>query len=89
VKIDQAQAQLRAIDAARSVLKDKRSSGFTPEGGSGDDQVTISDVARLSTQLDAISDERIRELRQKYASGTYSVDAAALSRKIVDSMKEQ
>jgi anti-sigma28 factor (negative regulator of flagellin synthesis) len=88
VKIDQAQAQFRAIDAARTVLNDKRPSGSTSEAGSGGDQVAISELARLATQLDTASDERIRELRQKYVSGTYSVDAAALSRKIIDSMKE-
>lgn len=53
----------------------------------GSAQGTAAAVAKKHQQTKAASDlrlDRIAELRTQYEVGTYEVDAAALSKKIVD-----
>lgn len=48
------------------------------------DQVSVGSVAAAASRALESSNDRVTELRQQYVDGTYKVDAAALSAKIVN-----
>lgn len=72
---------------ARSGHVTGSSSGQTPATGSSSDDVHLSELVKSLRSLAAESPERqakLESLARSYASGSYSVDAAATASKIID-----
>ena len=68
-----------------SELSEKRTHAPAPSPAPpAADQVSVGKVAAAASKALEPADQRVAELRQKYLEGTYKVDAAALSAKIVD-----
>jgi anti-sigma28 factor (negative regulator of flagellin synthesis) len=53
------------------------------------DQVSIGPVATAASKSLETPEPKIRQLRQQYLDGTYTVDAKELSAKIVDAHLEE
>ena len=69
-----------------------RSAGVFTKGVSMSDNVDLSELARSLRSLASDSPERqakLEELARLYASGNYTVDAAATAAKIIDDAIEK
>jgi anti-sigma28 factor (negative regulator of flagellin synthesis) len=76
----------RGTDGVRS---GSRGSGEVPSSGSDGDDVQLSGLAGLLKSASAGSSERAQKTQKlalEVQSGTYRVDSAALSRRLVDEM---
>ena len=62
------------------------SSSSLSSSATDEDSASISSIGSLVNKLQTSSKSRIQELRRQVREGTYSADAAQLSRKLVDSM---
>ncbi len=70
-------------------LDQRRHPGSFP--GQGDDNLAVSDVGRLSQQIEAVvrktpevRAETVESLQRALAAGTYKINARAIARKILE-----
>jgi anti-sigma28 factor (negative regulator of flagellin synthesis) len=75
-----------SADKPVSDVRENRSTSAPAAGPTSQsaDQVSLGSVAAAVSKALESSNQRVAELRQQYVSGTYKVDAAALSAKIVN-----
>ncbi len=78
----------QAVPAAAKTDETKSSPSIN-SGSASEDLVTLSSISLLTNKLQTASENRIQELKRQISAGTYSVDAAQLSRKLVSSMLEE
>jgi flagellar biosynthesis anti-sigma factor FlgM len=78
------------LDRAGSAAPANRYTSGGPDNGQGansHDQINLSDLSQQLRSLETDSPERtekVRALAAAFAAGTYQVDAAEVSRRIVD-----
>jgi flagellar biosynthesis anti-sigma factor FlgM len=78
------------LDRAGSAAPANRYTSGAPDNGQGansHDQINLSDLSQQLRSLETDSPERtekVRALAAAFAAGTYKVDAAEVSRRLVD-----